>query len=538
MNRLARFHRNHPCVFPAAAILALMACTYTLIPLGRIFEFSTDEGTNTMKSVLLLRGYPLYGSIWSDQPPVFTSLLAAWFKIFGTSILAARTLALCFSGLLLFGLYQTIRKLNGELAAVLACVFLIFSANFARLGVSVMIGLPAIALAVASLYTALRHTAGRSRTMLFASAILFAVSLQTKFFTAILLPMLLLAVKNNRTLQQSAQDMAWWVGASLAAYALITLSFFYRIPAEFIPQLFAPHLQQLHIPHNDFSLISRQLTRDFDLVLLAAAAVVVGGWRKSLLPLAWLGGALLVLGIYRPLWFHYYPLISLPVSWMAGSGCAFMAKKKGFGKFFLLFLAAAIIAIALPLKTVYLANSVSEPDRSAQKELVGFIAARRSAGWILCDSPIYCFYAGIPCPPEIALISPKRRLTKPLAEYLVRKYKPKLVVLAKNNSCDQEAIQLLKNTYPAMRTINIKQENSWTETGCYTTPSRFIPRKILRCFRKTVVYKGLYSQPFILTLPRNYHADLEVRIFENAGQPAAYRPSDSSTAMPALTRIE
>lgn len=52
-------------------------------PFLREFQFDNDEGINLMKALLFERGFSLYDEIWSDQPPVFTVLLAWWFKIFG-----------------------------------------------------------------------------------------------------------------------------------------------------------------------------------------------------------------------------------------------------------------------------------------------------------------------------------------------------------------------------------------------------------------------------------------------------------------------
>jgi hypothetical protein len=58
------------------------------------FSWKYDEGLNAVKAQLLLAGKPLYREIWSDQPPLFTLLLVASFKVWGQSVLAGRALVL------------------------------------------------------------------------------------------------------------------------------------------------------------------------------------------------------------------------------------------------------------------------------------------------------------------------------------------------------------------------------------------------------------------------------------------------------------
>ncbi|MEJ2263532.1 MAG: hypothetical protein P8X95_08800 [Anaerolineales bacterium] len=53
-------------------------------------QFDGDEGINLMKTVLVMRGYPLYDQIWSDQPPLLTYLLVAAFRVFGVEVNVGR----------------------------------------------------------------------------------------------------------------------------------------------------------------------------------------------------------------------------------------------------------------------------------------------------------------------------------------------------------------------------------------------------------------------------------------------------------------
>ncbi len=120
-------------------------------PLTRVFEYNTDEGINLMKSWLFMKGFLLYKQIWSDQPPLMTLILSYWLKLFGLSVYHARILILIFSVMLLWAFYQTIKILLGRILAFIALVFLVLSTAYLRLSVSVMIGIPALALAMFSI---------------------------------------------------------------------------------------------------------------------------------------------------------------------------------------------------------------------------------------------------------------------------------------------------------------------------------------------------------------------------------------------------
>ncbi|HWP41204.1 MAG TPA: glycosyltransferase family 39 protein, partial [Tepidisphaeraceae bacterium] len=141
-------------VRPAKSLIVpLSFCAIVLILgcLARSFEYDTDEGLNLMKSLLMLRGHRLYSEIWSDQPPLFTCLLTWLFKLSGPSVMPARMLVLAFSGLLLWTMYQTLSILEDRRFALVAALLLAGSTWYALFSFSVMIGLPALSLAMMSI---------------------------------------------------------------------------------------------------------------------------------------------------------------------------------------------------------------------------------------------------------------------------------------------------------------------------------------------------------------------------------------------------
>ena len=144
-----------------AAILPFWLCV--LGPWWRVYEFHPDEGVNLMKAALVANGYHLYNQIWNDQPPILTLILAVTHWLFPYDVGVARAVVLGFSSLLLWAFFRIVHRSNGELAAWSAVAALGLSTLFLLLSVSVMIGLPAIALALCAVDQAMLGASEQSR---------------------------------------------------------------------------------------------------------------------------------------------------------------------------------------------------------------------------------------------------------------------------------------------------------------------------------------------------------------------------------------
>ena len=151
-----------------------------------------DEGFDVMKPFLLEKGYSLYTEIWNDQPPVFTYLLWGWFKIFGFSFPIAKFLVTCFSVLLLFTLFQIVKKINGIHGAYFAMGCLIISPHFIEMAGSVYIGLPALTFLVQAFYCGLQYSLQKKRLTFFISLTLFLLACGTKLMVILGFPILIL----------------------------------------------------------------------------------------------------------------------------------------------------------------------------------------------------------------------------------------------------------------------------------------------------------------------------------------------------------
>src|SRR5215208_910791 len=155
-------------VLPIVISLIFLAFTFSYFPFREKLQFDSDEGLNLMRSMLVALGHPLYGEVSSDQPPLFTHLLALLFRAAGFEVNPARLLVLLFSTLLVWSGAQFLQITWGKLAAILFLPLAIMAPRYLGLSVSVMIGVPSIALAAVSmLFVTLWHQNQRSLWLVF-----------------------------------------------------------------------------------------------------------------------------------------------------------------------------------------------------------------------------------------------------------------------------------------------------------------------------------------------------------------------------------
>lgn len=424
-----------------------------LKPITRTLEFDYDEGLNLIKALLYSEGFSLYKEIWSDQPPFLTVLLSHWFSLFGQSIFAARFLIVLFSALLIWSFYQIVHNSLGRTPALIATLLLFTSWQFIRLSISVMIGVPSLSLAMLSIYMLTLYKRHPRKRFIVSSGGLLALSLQTKLFTIFLIPLMLFYLFDFRIKGFDAKKpgdllfypILFWLCALFGVYTFIGFfchSFNYE-------QLVQAHLGQsdgeglLNFRNLDY--LRYLISQDYDYVFLAfigSLAIFLKKQREGLFPLTWLATAILILLNYKPIWYHYYPLLAIPISWLSAYGVALVLdffpegwhsnfkslniKKLIFPCFAIALLIFSIVAIP--------AKPIGKPDKNLKViELV--LKHSKSTQWLFTDRPIYGFYAGLRVPPEIAVMSYKRfnsgKLTNDYLLAVLQTYRPEQIVLAR-----------------------------------------------------------------------------------------------------------
>lgn len=448
-------------LIPPGAYFILVLIFY---PQWNAFWIYYDEGYSLMKAFLVERGYHLYSQIWSDQPPLLTDLLAYLFRVNGPSVYASRVVTLLLSCLLIWAAVQYLRLGWGNHAALAGFFLLILLPYFISLSIAVLEGQPSLAMAMASLlFIGLWHRR-RARIFLIASALALGTSVLIKLFTLFLAPIylggLLLAEytrsgSQRKWLQISQPALLWGL---VFAFFTVLVGTLLAGPGD-VMQLVRPHWQASKVivenaPGSQNYPITFYLQDAWSILLLALVGAAYAIWQRRwlmLYPMVWMITAFIILLNIRPVWFHHQLLITLPAAMLAGGAAAetiriiprAIRSPASMGHLWI-WLAGGLTAIMLVLANLpiqassqFLSTEKTGEQRAPYEERVMRRISQYAdqTKWMVTDLPMYAFRAGIPVPPELAVISAKRIAAGELSgsELLnaVQEYKPEQVLLGR-----------------------------------------------------------------------------------------------------------
>lgn len=447
-------------LIPPGVYFALMLRYF---PHWNAFWIYSDEGFNVMKALLVERGYLLYSQIWSDQPPLFTYLLALIYRLNGASIYASRVLVLLFSCLLVWGLVQYLRLTWSNAAALAGAILVVLLPHFPSLSAAALVGQPSLAFAMISMLALAGWHISQKRTLLAVSSIALGISMLFKLYTAFLAPIFLTGLVVVEIQFTKQQRRRWGVFHPallwLLTFVVFTLlSGLIAIGVGNFAQLIQPHLAASQADlsaETQIYPITFYLCESWSILLLALLGVGYAIRQRRWLmfyPIGWMAGASVILLFLRPVWFHHQLLITLPAALLAGGAAAesiFLLYRAirtpaAFGKSWV-GLSAGLIAILLVLATrpVQALTQFEQPSTTANEQRAPFedrvmrkinqYAAQTS--WMVTDLPMFAFRAGIPVPPNLAVISAKRFTSGALTEETiietVREYNPEQVLIGR-----------------------------------------------------------------------------------------------------------
>jgi len=434
-------------------------------PFRQRFEFDPDEGSHAMQALLLLRGYRLYTQIWFDHPPGFIYLLAGAFRVFGLHPDVGRSLVLFFSALLLWAVWRFLRLTWGVPHALAGVALLFLLPYYLSLSVSIMIGLPAIALAALSMLALTAWHQQHKAGYLVLSAVFLAFSVLTKVFTAFLALIfafgIVLGERSGARTSLSARSvlkpLMLWSGVLTGVTAGLALAL---MGVKDLSPLITTHLlvwrSPLYTTNPALQSITLQMRDAWPILILglAGAALAVRARRwLSLYPLAWAGVAYGLLSFQVPVWYHHQLLITVPGAMLAGIGVGESLRQmvrqwsqRAFSPLvpiYILLGASFILISTARARQVYLdfvlpAYQIepAAPPAGRETELLNEIA--RYAGrvqWMITDLPMYPLRAGLMVPPPLGNISEKRLASGQLNEAqiiaFVQAYKPGLILIGR-----------------------------------------------------------------------------------------------------------
>lgn len=313
-----------------------------------------DEWRYTACSTLVEHGYALFSQVFSAQPPLLFLSLAGGMRLFGDTIAAARSVEIAFGliGLLAAG-WIAFRWTNGWGAAatlVLLAVspaYLLYSHTVEAEGP--MMALATLSLAILVLPTVVhlppRRDLDRSAVLLprivlpagrdhavggvgetilvVVAGLVLAAAILTKLFALeALVPALFLLLTNSpRRLRDSAVFL-------VAALLPVVLEFLLVSPAQQWRQAVSLHtkISSFPLPNtvSTLHILRNFLTFDLGLTLVAVAGFLVllasERWRTAAFFFLWVGGELVMLVVFHPLFPHHPAILLTGMGALGGVG--------------------------------------------------------------------------------------------------------------------------------------------------------------------------------------------------------------------------
>jgi 4-amino-4-deoxy-L-arabinose transferase-like glycosyltransferase len=454
---------------------------YLFYPFRNVFLMDFDEGFNLVKAQLLLRGFALYRDVWSDQPPLFTYLLAGILRFIGQNVNIVRGFTLILVCIFIWAFWKILASVWGKWHAAAGILLLFLLPRFTDLSVSVMIGLPAIVFAALSMGALMSWHRQSRYFWLVVSAVLMATSVLIKLFTGFLAPIFVVGILIDG--YSKDRDLNHWFKWLRPAFiwgiifsALFLIPIWTTVTPQNLGQLINDHLTATALANyeNDPRYwLWPQLIDARPILILT----VFGGFytilRKRwlfLYPLAWTVAAFIFLSNHLPVWTHQQLLVTIPavfLSAVAGGEAlstlwGFLRARPGLDWQMLVGLACALLfgfALAVRFPPVLSAfndkptfKSPGFKQTSTEMQfLYQVIRFAPQTHWMVTDLPIYAFYARVPIPPNLAVFSMKRLTTGQLTEESIietmQVYQPEQVLLGRQGVDLPLVRQYVKENY-------------------------------------------------------------------------------------------
>ncbi len=428
------------------------------------FQTNSDEGINLMKAMLVDNGYTLYDQIWSDQPPIFTHLLALGFRFFGYHVGFSRLIVLALSAVLLWAGGRYLKLVWGKEASIMGMILLMLLPGYLTLSASVMIGLPSISFAMVALWSLAEWHHNRKYHWLGISALFLGLSVLTKIFLGILGPIFCLGILvgeyfyAEKKIKPSIFLPALMYGILFSLILIFTSVFWVGI--ENLDQLWLSHVKATDLEVFDYTYKINAYLRNTNMLAYVVMGLI-GIWsvakEKKWLGLyasVWAISAYIFFLNHYPVWDHHVLYISIPLALTAAGPAvrefqrllkAFWQKvSKGFSSALQVVVIIALLTVLFPFQlsgNIQKLNLTSpwNPDLGLgnwnQKMMDHMSLYQAQTNWIVTDVPMYAFRKSLLVPPELAVFSGKRLGTGEITDEdiinVIETYQPEQVMMSR-----------------------------------------------------------------------------------------------------------
>lgn len=330
-------------------VVALVALALRLWPLGGA-STDYDEGVYWQSLRAMAAGHPLFGEVFSSQPPLFLLGLYPFYLMLGQSLIAARLAVVLYSLAGLAAMYFAGRAVAGRWAGLAACALLAVDPLYLRVSHTLQAEAPALAFqlaCVALAAEAAKRPAGsdrRRRMLAAASGAALGLGIMVKLFDVVaLLPALLylatplyaaFASHDGRIRRPERDallarmrlilpDVGLLLAGTLATLLVVLLPFAGSWGA-LSDQVVRFHLAAASAASQGLgynaALIGNSAFPAVFLVLIFVVPLLelAGPTAKILPPLTWLLASVVLLLRQQPLFDHHVALLIPPLALLAG----------------------------------------------------------------------------------------------------------------------------------------------------------------------------------------------------------------------------
>jgi hypothetical protein len=436
-------------------MVLLLALGMRLINLGS-YSGLFDEGIRAEQLFLMSQGHRPFKDIFAAQGPLLLDAMYLPFSLFDilvdSPLVAVRLTAVFYSLIGLAGLYWLGRQLAGPLGGLAATLLLALSPLYLEGSRLALAEVPALAPAILALGCALRYRETGRIGWLASGGLLLTLSLLMKPITIAATPAVALAalLRGRRGLR----DLVVIGTAMLLLTALVVwLLGFNEVQDQILDYRRASRDAAGWSLRKNLGAMQTGLGFEPSALLplagLGGTVLLLGGWRRALPALLWAFGALAVLLVYSPLHGKHLVVVVPGAALLAGAGCArlwqLLSRLAPPNR---ALLAAAPLGLAglwygatlLPLlpQTGQLlrvtADTDVDPAFDQYGDAVSLLQALTSPHeFVVTDQPYLAFLAGRKVPPELvdtALARIRSRsLTGSKAVEVASAYNSKVVLL-------------------------------------------------------------------------------------------------------------
>lgn len=428
------------------AILISVALA-NLVSFAAGLQLGGDEGLELSKAFQLWGNKDWIEGVWNDQPWLFTLFIKTAFAIFGPSAWAARSISIGCLVLLLVSVASFIPRggWGGVLGLGVAWLALLGQPFTCQLAVSAMQELPAFAFATAGL--AIANSRSSSIKYVIGSGILFGIAVQLKFTAMLFAPAVFvcllmgdnLSSKNNPrnySCLRPVRALGTW---SLAFVSVIFLVFMIG-PQWHWDQLCGTHWNTINntvaggpqqYKPNWFEIL-KDVYWLLPLVLITSLWFPRQGECKCLVLLSVaLATVIFAHAMYRPYWEFYRLHLNIPLAILAGYSTSLFFRTlaenfrspgnlaaRWMGIRVSIMLACLSLVTAggidqIAQQILWLRSMPSASDSLVVAQMRKYAARTR---WVFTKNNIYAFYAKLPVPPKLMIITKKRFWTHQINE--------------------------------------------------------------------------------------------------------------------------